>query len=238
MQTSDIVSRVLARLDQPNGGYYTYAEALSAVNEGMRFFALLTLGIQRRVTEAITLGSGNPSLRMLTVIGDWLMPLRVTLPNGAVLRPSRLADLDALDSGWQSTTPALPSRYAALGFDFTAFYPQWSGPLELTFVYAAAPIAVVAGTDVPEIPPEYHPDLVDYGVYRLRFREGGQEFQKALPYFQRFLDGAKKYASFIRARNLASRYDKLPFELERADLSTLLSLSKRLMPLRGKANGE
>lgn len=227
-----MVSRVLARLDQPNGGWNTPAEAASAINEGLRFFALLTLGVQKTAVFDLTLNSGDPSTRMLTVLGDWLMPLRITA-GGVTLRPSRLAELDALDAGWQTNVQSTPSRYAALGFDFTVFYPQWSGPLSLTAVYAAAPAPLVADADTPAIPEDHHPDLVDYGVYRCRFREGGQEFQKGLAYFQRFLDGAKKYAAYIRARNLASRYDKLPFELEHADLSMLLTLSKKIAPARG-----
>ena len=233
-----MATRVLERLDQPSGGYNTPTEAMSALNEGLRFFALLTLGIQRTAAATLTPISGQISFRMLTVFGDWLMPLRVSLNTGTVLRPSRLADLDALDAAWQSGTgTSAPARYAAMGFDFMVFYPLLGPDTNVNFVYAAAPVPLVQATDVPEIPLEYHGALVDYGTYRLRFREGGQEFQKAMPYFQRFLDEAKRYAGYIRARNLASRYDKLPFELEHADLSMLLTLSKRLPPLR-KANGE
>jgi hypothetical protein len=234
MQAYDMVSRVLARLDQPGGGWNTPVEALSAINEGLRFFALLTLGIQRTATVQLTLNANGPSVRMLSVVGDWLMPLRISTAGSpyTVLRPARLAELDALDAGWQSNINP-PTRYCALGFDFTSFYPQWTGSLSLETVYAASPHTLVADTDVPEIPADHHPDLVDYGVYRLRFREGAGEFAKALPYLQRFLNGAKKYGAYIRARNLAARYDKLPFELERADLSMLLTLSKKVAPMRG-----
>jgi hypothetical protein len=54
---------------------------------------------------------------------------------------------------------------------------------------------------------------------------------------QAFLDGAKHYAAYVRARNLGSRYDKVPFELENFDASQLLKLRRDLVPSR-RPSGE
>ncbi len=238
-----MASRVLARLDQPStGSYYTHGETVSALNEAQRFFCFLTLGYQKTLTAAIQMLAGNPTVRMLTIFGDWLVPLRVNIHGGAQLRPVRLADLDSLDADWQNvaaTTSSPVARYAALGFDLLALYPQpQTAAVNFDFTYAASPPPMAADTDVPVVPGEHHADLVDYATYRLRYREGGAEFEKGLPYFRRFLDGAAKYGRYIRQRNLAARYDKLPFEIERADLSALLDLDKRLVPVRRSPNGE
>lgn len=222
-------ARVLERLDQPGGGYYTNAEALSAINEAMRFFALLTLGLEKTVT--FNTGSSAPFFHMQSFFGDWLLPLRMTTSTGKQVRPARLSDLDCLDANWQNSTGTDALRYVALGLDFVVIYPA-SQNLPTTITYARAPVPLVGAFDVPEFPEQTHPAFVDYGTYRLRFREGGQEFAKALPYFQRYLDEAQRYARLIRARNIGSRYDKLPFELERADLSKLLSLRPGLVPAR------
>jgi len=233
MQAQDIVTRILARLDQPaSGGYYTPAEALSAANEAQRFFALLTLGLE--TTASFTTGSTAPFFHMQSTFQDWLLPLRMTA-GGSQVRPARLAELDSLDSGWQTSSGAKALRYAALGFDFLIIYPASQG-LTVNVTYARSPVPMVAQTDVPEFPEQCHPAFVDYGVYRCREREGAQEFQKTLPYLERFLGEAKQYASYIRGRNIALRYDKLPFELERVDLSRLLTLRKGLVPER-KTNG-
>jgi hypothetical protein len=242
MQLSDMAGRVLARLDQPSGGaYYTHPEAVSALNEAQRFFAFLTLGVQKSALVQIALAAGNPTIRMLPLATDWLLPLRVSVQGGAQLRPARLEDLDALDSNWQNqpATQTLPlARYAALGFDLVAFYPQPAAGTWINFTYAATPAPMAADTDVPQIPEEHHQDLVDYATYRLRYREGGAEFAKGLPYLRRFMEGAAKYGRYIRQRNIAARYDKLPFEIERADLSALLDLDRRLVPVRRTNDGE
>jgi hypothetical protein len=51
------------------------------------------------------------------------------------------------------------------------------------------------------------------------------------------MEGAKHYAAYVRSRNLGSRYDKVPFELEKYDMSQLLKLRKDLMPERRPTNG-
>jgi hypothetical protein len=230
MQASDMVRRVLERLDQPGGGYYTTGEALAAINEGIRFFTLLTLGLEAEVT--FPLNANTAFYHMQSSIADWLLPLRVRLAGGPFLRPARIEELDCLDAGWQSSA-GTPSRYLALGFDFFGVYQQPADNSQsLRITYARSPLPLAADADVPEYPEDLHPAFVDYAVYRLRFREGGQEFQKMLPYLGRFMDEAKRYGAYIRARNIAGRYDKLPFELERVDLSKLLKLRADLPPLR------
>jgi hypothetical protein len=63
--------------------------------------------------------------------------------------------------------------------------------------------------------------LEDFAVWYLRFFEGGQEAQNTVRYLQRFLDDARKYAGFVRARNRAQNYDSYPFDLASFDRSRL-----------------
>jgi len=95
--------------------------------------------------------------------------------------------------------------------------------LNLLVTYARAPVRLVNDADVPEIPVRYCPNLVDYGIYRLRQVEGGGEFAKALPLLGTFLDAAQKHGDFVRARNKGSHYDAVPFELALFDRSDLLN---------------
>lgn len=237
MQLSDMQARVSARLNEGVTGptFYPVAEITAALNEAERFFILLTLGLE--VTAAWNLPGGTTFYHMLDYFTDWIVPLRITTATGAKVRPARLEDLASLDSQWMSSQ-GTPLRYVALGADLVALYQQ-PGTLGTTLnvTYARAPAPLVHATDVPESPAEYHARLVEYGIYRCRQVEGGQEFAKALPLLQAFLDGAKHYAAYVRARNLGSRYDKVPFELENFDASQLLKLRRDLVPSR-RPSGE
>ena len=232
MTTSDMSTRVLEGLDEidagqaaPSAVYYGGGgEVLDALNEGLRFFCLLTLALETTVPFALT--PGGTFYHMRATYPDWLLPLRVKLTDGTRVRPARIEDLDALDSGWQNS-PGTPSRYCALGFDFFVIYKQLAGAGIVWITYARAPVALASSSDVPEIPEANHGDLVDYAIYKLRQKEGGGEFQKTLAYFNRFLDGAQRYGDYIRARNKDSGYDNEPFELARFDRSKLMTVGAR-----------
>jgi hypothetical protein len=229
-------TRVSQRLNE--GGtpvFYTAAEINAALNEANRFFVLLTLGLETTAPWAVA--AATTFTHMLTVFSDWIAPLRIATSAGAKVRPATLADLASLDANWISS-PGSPQRYVALGADFLGLYQQPAAAgTTLKVTYARAPVALVLDTDVPEIPAEYHPRLVEYGIYRCRQGEGGQEFEKSLKYFDGFLDGAKHYGAYVRSRNIGSRYDKVPFELEHFDRSRLLKLRPDLMPAQEVAQG-
>jgi hypothetical protein len=229
---SDIRARVLKRLDEdPTAPVsYTAADAGNAINEGLQFFGLLTLCVERTVAFPIVAGTGL--YHMLLTYGDWLVPLRIAQA-GVKVRPARLGDLGARDLSWRLASGAV-SRYSHLGSDLLALYKRPTGGT-LSIVYAACPALLALDADVPEIPAEYHPLLVLYGIYRLRFDTGGQDFAAGLPLFKEFLAGAAKMAGFVRTRSLGLRYDKLPFELEQYDVSRLVSIRKDLLPGRKEA---
>jgi hypothetical protein len=226
-----MVTRVSERLNEGATGpvFYPKGEIVAGLNEAQRFFVLLTLGLEQTAPWSVT--AATTWFHMLTVFADWLVPLRMADSTGAKIRPARIEDLTALDAGWVSSAGA-PARYAALGADLVGIYKQPAAGATLTVTYARAPAALVSDADVPEIPANYHPRLVDYAIYRPRQVEGGLEFAKSLVYLGSFLDGAKRYAAYMRARNLGSRYDKVPFELEKFDLSRVLKLRPDLMPAR------
>jgi hypothetical protein len=228
MQLSDMRARVSQRLNEAGTPiYYTAAEINAALNEALRFFCLLTLGLETTATWTVT--AATTFFHMLAIFTDWICPLRIMDSTGAKIRPATLEDLASLDPGWRTSAGA-PVRYASLGSDLVALYQQPSGSgTVLSVTYAQAPATLAADGDTPAVPSEYHARLVDYAIYRCRQGEGGQEFEKSLKYFDSFMDGATKYASYVRARNIGSRYDKVPFELESFDRSKLLNLRPDLL---------
>lgn len=222
MKAGDLQTRVLARVGEDSGAaagnqYYTAAEALAALNIAQRLFVLLTLCLETSATMELTPGVAFYSL--LSRFNDWLLPLRFR--GSKKLRPARLSDLAALDSAW-SQAPGEPVKYALLGFDLLALYQQPVATEVLNVTYARCPVPLMNAWDVPEIPVEYHPCLIDGATPLMRTKEGGQEWQKTLTHWDRFLNEADRLAKYVRARNREQGYDYLPFELAKFDRSRML----------------
>lgn len=223
MNASEMITRALRRLDEDATApqWADSKAALRAINEAQRVFCLVTLCLEKTGTLALT--GGTTFYHVLPTLSDFLVPLRVKVAGGARLAPDPLVAFDARSSSWQSAA-GTPTRYALLGLDLLAIMPRpAAGGTSLTITYAHAPAVLTTGTNTPTIPEEYHPALVDYAVNRLRFNEGGAEFVKSLAYFERFLKAAQKMAAFVRARSLGARYDRLPAEIEKFDISKLVA---------------
>jgi hypothetical protein len=220
---ADLETRVLERVgDNPaTGGFYTAAEALAWVNAAQRIMVLLTLCLENN-TATLPLAANQAYYRMMQQYPDWLLPLRVRIAGGVKLRPSRLSDLAALDGYWPASG-GVPSRYAHVGFDLLCVYQQ---PLDaetsLAITYARCPVQLVNPGDVPEVPYEYHPALIDAAIVLSRCKEGGGEWKKNLPLWDRFMDGCQKLGAYVKARNVEQGYDRLPVEIARYDRSKLL----------------
>jgi hypothetical protein len=216
MDSNEIGIRIMRGVDEdpasPSEGLVD--EVRDAIVEGQEFFSFLTLCLE--VTASWTLSGTFGSLR--PAFPDFLVPLRLVV-DGVRVRPATLSNLDALDSNWQSVSGA-QRRYATLGFNFYAVTPQQA--TAASFTYARSP-ALVVDENVPiEIPEEYHPSLVKYGIYKIRLKEGAQGLERGLKYFGEFLDDAQRLGDFVRARSRAAQYDVLPIELKLFDRSRLM----------------
>jgi hypothetical protein len=222
MTLSSLRTEAWQRLDEPGDGtgYYSAPEVDSALNRAQRLFVLRSLCLETTAPLILTVGVTWYHLR--DTISNWLVPLRVSL-GGSKLRPATVAQLAGLNGYWGSVEGAI-ERYAHLGFDSFATYRHPAGPgTTLTLIYAKTPIAMSAGGNVPEIPEEYHPALIDGAIPFLRLKEGGQALESALPLMQRFLECAGKAARYVRARSLDLRYDTVPAETIATDLSRALN---------------
>lgn len=260
---ADIRARVLTRLQVSTTDPAWTVPATSAINEGLRLFAFLTLCLEN--TREFVLTPGVKFYRMLAEgWTDWLVPLRVRLSNdtaGGVtsefdnvegdqgmfneqgssgltrtsapkLKPATMYQMAALNSSW-ITAEGTPGGYGCLGWDllFLDRSPTQEGQ-QLLITYARSSIDLVADGDVPEIPDADHEALILYGTARMRANEGGQELQAANALLKGYLDAAAQRAAQVRARSLAQRYDRQPFELEDWDYSKMLNTRPGLVPNR------
>jgi hypothetical protein len=227
MTTATISGLVSQRLNEGAavGGpqFYPGPEILAAVNEGQRLFALLTLCLERQ--SALAIPANTTFLHVLPVVADYLAPLRITDASGAKVRPATFGELWSLDAAWPAAIGP-PIRYVAAGADLAAFYGRSGDPVTVQLQYAGSPALLVNGGDVPQIPTEYHQELINYGIYRVRQVEGGEEFAATLPLLDHYLQAAQDYGAFIKARNVGAGYDSLPFELAGFDRSRLVGKKK------------
>jgi hypothetical protein len=220
--TTEIAARIITRIDDGAGdqtstpGSTTPAEVLDAINEGEQLFCLLSLCLESTVSFPI--GAAAPFSVFRSLIPDFIAPLRLVV-NGARIRPATLADFDAENPAWQAAT-GTPAQYAILGFNLLAVTPQPAFGINSSFTYARS-AAILADGDTPEIPEQYQPLLVDFGVYWIRKKEGGQSLARGIAALGRFLDGAQEHGDYVRAKSRAARYDTLPFELALFDRSLL-----------------
>lgn len=261
MNTDELQSRVLNRLDQDGQAPYADADVLRVLNFGQRLFAFLTLCLESSQQLILTPGVQFYHLLQQPGFERFIVPLRVKLlvseagissefgapladavefaeedlaalaSTAPRLRPSTVSDLVALDETWQSAT-GTPSRYGCLGLDLFFVYKTPAAGMKLLVTHARGPVDLVADDDVPEIPEADHPALVEFAVCWLPVAEGGSQLAKHIDHMQRFLEAANARAKVVRARSQAQRYDKLPFEMENWDASRLLGIFSGKLPAR------
>ncbi len=221
-----MTDRALERLGDAVGGqssYYDPTEVGRALNCLQNLFAFLTLCFETTATFSL-LTNGTASYNMLATYPDWILPLRIRLHGGAKLKTSRLNDLAALDQSWRAAA-GTPQRYSSNGFDFLSFYkqPTTSTSVDITYAQTPAqlPSPVLSPSTTPSIPVEYHQALIDGAIPLLRAKEGGDEWQKTLPGWDRYMAAVNKMATYVRNRNIEQGYDRMPPELVRFDMSGL-----------------
>lgn len=222
MTYSELRTRTLQRLGDPvdgSQGFYSPNEAGVALNSIQNLFAFLTLCLEVEATFALST-DGRPFYHLQQTFSDFVVPLRVSINGGVRLKPSRLSDLAARESRW-SVTPGVPSRYSFNGLDLLGVFRQPTVATSLALVYARMPAPMTADSDTPDIPAEYHMNLIDGAIPLLRTKEGAQEWQKDLPLWDRFMDAVTKMADYVRARHKEQAYDPIPIEIRRFDMSTI-----------------
>ena len=224
MTAAEIGARIVARLDdagpgmsvQPDAGGGVPPEVIAAVSEGYQLATMLTLCLE--TTTPLTLPAGTSAIDVRTVLADYIVPLRL-LVGGVRLRPGTLSEFDALDEGWFQRA-GTADRYASLGFNLLVLNRQPATNTTAQFTYARAG-AALGYNDTPELPTDYHIDLVDYGLWRIRIKEGAQGLARGAQYLNRFLDRMTALGDWVRARSRAARYDTSPCELALFDRSRL-----------------
>ena len=225
MNVTALEKRVWERLEQdPAAPITPEPEVLHALNQAQRTLVLLTLCLEK--TSTLTLQPTTPFYGIRSYIADYLVPLRVTV-GGLRVRPSSIRDFDARNANWQTATGSDP-RYATLGINLFAVSASPAIAAIASITHAYVPALLVNGADVPPTPEDYHESLIKFATVWIRLKEGAQEFAKTVGLYREFLEDAAKLGGYVRLRSLAAKYDQLPLELTKQDLSRLV---KGLVPV-------
>lgn len=220
MTLLQLQDRILERIGEHGAvdGFYSRAEVTNAINEAQRVFVLATLCLEK--TATFTLNGNQTWYTLFSTFPDFIVPLalRVQGTSGNKLTPETLRSLDNRNPSWQAETGS-PRSYVVNGFNLFGVYPAPAATTTLDFTYAYSPTTLTYDSQVPQIPEEYHDDLILYCLPRLRVKEGGAEFAKHAPLMNRFWESTQKLANYVRHRNIGSRYDTVPAELQFTDIT-------------------
>lgn len=225
MTTLEISNRIQTDLDEDTAAPTTglVAEVLAAINEGQQLIALSTLCLEKSANFTLTAATCWFTPR--TSLTDMIVPLRVIVA-GVRIRPGTIPDLEAENAAWQATAGDT-ARYAALGCNLLAVTPQAAAGSTASITYAYSPPALVLDADVPVIPEAYHQDLIEYGYWRVRLKEGGSGLERGVARLNVFLDDVGILAAQVRAKSIARGLDALPPEASSFDRSRLLPKARR-----------
>lgn len=231
MNAGELKDRTSKRLDD-DGTYYTPDEVLNALNAGLRFMALQTLCVER--TANFTVAAATCWHTILDQLADHIKIFRVRRSSSRVY-PTTFHEQDCFSASWEVTAGAV-EKYLTIGCNLLAVTPQPVGGGTLSITYAACPAALVDDTDVPEVPEEYHQELINFATFYLRLKEGGQELANELDNLQSFLDACLKLATYVRARCQAQDYDIAPpFDIRARDNSRKLKMQLQQIKTGRKA---
>lgn len=169
MNLGDIVYRVRRAIEgvvAPQG----LDTLLDITDEDIRLWANSGQLDIMRSTENIKATATIPSVlgqESYTLPVGLLTLERVTF-DGKQLFKSTVQEIDDIDPSKDATeTTGTPSRYAVWGTDLL-LYARPGRVADIDLLYTKLPTELVLASDVPEIPVQYHDNIVDYCIIKAR----------------------------------------------------------------------
>ncbi len=190
-----------------SSAFWTGEEARLAINEGLRFWNLLTGTWKTRITldtAASTWEYALPASMLYRMRVEW---------DGHPLSPSGLFDLDYGRPSWMTETtasggsvPTQPIIWAPISLQLIAIWPSDAVPHHtLTLDGVANTPILVADGDFLDLGEETVSLLLDYALHVLSFTRGGIWFQATMPALQRFLTAAAEENRLIKTSQIYRR---------------------------------
>lgn len=194
---AQVQSKVYDRLQQ--SPFWTPAEVIGFINESLRLWSILTGYWKKRLP--LTTQSTLPYYSLASYL---TFGMRVEF-NSVPLIQSSVTNWDKGYPEWEGN-PSSPVEWAPIGLSLIAIRPAdaiGNNSLVLDGV-ANAPVLVNAA-DFIDIGAEELNALLGYCQYLAAFKEGGQEFESAIPLYQAFLKAAAVKNEKLNASNVFRR---------------------------------
>lgn len=189
------------RLTERTGAtFWTSSEKRRALNEALRVWAVMT-------------GQWSRKFQLPTVVGQifydvpkQIVSLQRVKYNATTLYQTSLPELDRGYPNWQQAPTSAPSLWAPVGLDKVAIYPPAPAGAFLNFegLSLAAPLNV--GGDFIDIGDEEVNRILDYAHHVLTFKEGGVEFESAMPLMASFVAAAVQRNQRLLGAAVFKRY--------------------------------
>jgi len=178
---SAIVNAVLQKLSQDTTTprYWTSAEILDLVWEGLLETTLITGHLQTNVTVTLT---GNS----IQYAPNHVAVLHLKAGNSSYYKYS-VDELDAAKPTWDSAATGTPNVWAPVGVNKLLVFPR---PPNSTTTITATVLqlpATLALTDTIPLEDEFVGCLTQYAFSVARLKEGGIEFKESLNEYDRYL---------------------------------------------------
>jgi hypothetical protein len=182
------LTQMLQRLGNrlQNSPFWTQPEQTALINESLRTWSCLTGQWKQRV-----LLTTQPNLPYYSLAGSLTFGMHLEFGSTSLIQSS-VINWDKGYPYWEGRPdPNGPQEWAPIGISLIAIRPTDAvgGRTIVVDGVAAAPI-LVKPTDFIDIGDEEFSALVGYQQYLAAFKEGGEEFQSALPLHTAFLKAA------------------------------------------------
>lgn len=185
LTVGEIATRVKRQFGDEAGSQLTDADIVRWINDAMRDIALHNNLLQVKASAAIVAGQNE-----YTLPAD-ILTLRAVKYNGRSLQPLTLAEADNFIDDHENDPAGEVTHYWLFANTLHLYrVPQTSGATLLKLYYTKQPTAVAVSGDIPEIPQQYHNQIVTYCLAQAYEMDADMESHRAK--MQMFEDGVSR----------------------------------------------
>lgn len=193
----ELQDEVLRRLEEVTGSpiVFTETELREAINEGYEDISERTEW--NETNQTLSISTQYTDLRASLTL-EWLSITKAY--NSGIarwLRWTSWRNLDQWDFRW-STVTGTPDKMFLRGVTQLGLYPTPTSATSIKIFHTALPARMVADTDVPGFPREFHPAIVQYALYDLFSQDG--ETTHALLHWIQYLKIEREFNIWVQDR--------------------------------------
>ena len=193
-----LTTRMTERLGN-NSTFWIAKEKKWAINEAIRFWAVLTGQWSKRFSIPIVAG------QRFYDVPKQLVSIQRIKWNSTILIPSSTAEMDLGFNNWQQSANGTPIVWAPVGLDKIVINPPAASGALFMEGLCLTP-ALQTGGDLIDIGDEEVNRILDYAHHYETFKEGGLEFDATQALLAGFVEAAVERNQRLAGCSLFKRY--------------------------------